>query len=503
VTTRREPTAAGLEPTSESEGHPALALVVISCAQLMVILDATIVNVALPTIRRSLHFSPANLEWLITAYALTFGGLLLFGGRTGDLYGKRRMFMVGIAIFAGASLLGGLATDQTWLILTRGLQGVGGAIASPTALSLIAINFAEGSERNRAMGVYSAMSGAGGAIGLLLGGILTSYVSWRWIFFVNVPIGLLALLLAPRALRESTPSPGRLDTPGALTATAGMLSLVYGLTHASTHSWTSTGTLTPLIGAAVLLAAFLLLERRAAAPLMPLSIFSSRNRSGAYCIMLVIGLAVFSMFFFLTQYLQNIHHYSAVRAGLAFLPMSAGIMVSAIVTSRVLTRTGVRVPLIIGPLLALGGLIWLTFLTPSSGYPSVIGPLLVLAFGMGLSFVPLTVSAIAGVAPAEAGLASALLNTGQQVGGALGLAVLGTVAISSTRHYLGAHLGGRRAPGPALVNLATTHGYTTAFTVAAALMGCGLLISLLVIRTPAGPSVESGEPEGERLPAVT
>jgi EmrB/QacA subfamily drug resistance transporter len=473
------------ETSSNMERHPGLALVVISCAQLMVILDATIVNVALPTIRRSLHFSAANLEWLITAYALTFGGLLLFGGRTGDLYGKRRMFMIGIAIFAGASLLGGLATDQTWLILTRGLQGVGGAIAAPTALSLIAINFAEGPERNRAMGVYSAMSGAGGALGLLLGGILTSYVSWRWIFFVNVPIGALGLILAPRVLVESTPNPGRLDTPGAVTATAGMLSLVYGLTHASTHSWSSLGTVVPLAGAAALLAAFMVVESRAASPLVPLSIFQSRNRSGAYAMMLVVGIAVFSMFFFLTQYLQNIHGYSAVRAGLAFLPMSAGIMVSAIVTSRLLTRVGIRIPLIVGPAFALTGLIWLTFLTPTSGFGSVIGPLVILSLGMGQTFVPLTVTAISGVSPDEAGLASALLNTGQQVGGALGLAVLGTVAISSARHYASAAVRTAHHPtGQALANAATTHGYTTAFTVASALMGVGLLISLIVIRVP-------------------
>jgi EmrB/QacA subfamily drug resistance transporter len=474
-----------MDRSTAGERHPGLALVVISCAQLMVILDATIVNVALPTIRRSLHFSAANLEWLITAYALTFGGLLLFGGRTGDLYGKRRMFMIGIAVFAGASLLGGLATDQTWLIITRGLQGVGGAIASPTALSLIAINFAEGSERNRAMGVYSAMSGAGGALGLLLGGILTSYVSWRWIFFVNVPIGALGLILAPRVLVESQPNRGRLDTPGAVTATAGMLSLVYGLTNASTHSWSSLGTVVPLVGAVVLLAAFVVIESRTAAPLMPLSIFRSRNRSGAYLLMLVIGLAVFSMFFFLTQYLQNVHGYSAVRTGLAFLPMSAGIMISAIVTSRLLTRVGIRVPLLVGPAFALIGLVWLTFLTPTSGYGSIIGPLLFLAFGMGQTFVPLTVTAISGVSANEAGLASALLNTGQQVGGALGLAVLGTVAISSARHYASAASQAVHHPqGQALVNAATTHGYTIAFTVAAAIMGAGLLISLLVVRVP-------------------
>ena len=466
--------------------HPALALVVISCAQLMVILDATIVNVALPTIKDALHFSPANLEWLITAYALTFGGLLLFGGRTGDLYGKRRMFMIGIGVFAVSSLLGGLATDQTWLILTRGLQGIGGAIASPTALSLIAINFAEGPERNRAMGVYSAMSGAGGAIGLLLGGVLTSYVSWRWIFFVNVPIGLIGLLMAPRVLVESDPGRGRLDTPGALTATGGMLSLVYGLTNASTHSWVAAGTLIPLIVALVLLTAFVLIELRSPEPLMPLSIFRSRNRSGAYLMMMFIGLSVFSMFFFLTQYLQIVHGYSAIRTGLGFLPMSAGIMVAAILTARLLTRVGIRLPLILGPAFALGGLVWLTQLTPTSGYGSVIGPLIILALGMGQCFVPITVAAIAGVEAHEAGLASALVNTGQQIGGALGLAVLGTIAISSARRYAHSAISHHRLAGRDLINAATTHGYTQAFVVAAALMGVTLLISLVVIRTPRG-----------------
>ena len=475
------------EMRSNVHRHPALALVVISCAQLMVILDATIVNVALPTIRTALHFSASNLEWLITAYSLTFGGLLLFGGRTGDLYGKRRVFMFGIALFAGASLLGGLATDQTWLILTRGLQGVGGAIASPTALSLIAINFAEGPERNRAMGIYSAMSGAGGAIGLLLGGLLTSYVSWRWIFFVNVPIGLLGLILAPRVLVESDPGTGRLDTPGAVTVTAGMLSLVYGLTHASTHSWGSLGTVVPLLAAAVLLVGFVAIELRSSEPLMPLSIFRSRNRSGAYSMMLFLGMAVFSMFFFLTQYLQNLHGYSAVKTGLGFLPMSAGIMVAAVVTSRVLVRIGIRIPLIVGPVMALGGLVWLTRLTPGSGYLSIIGPLLLLALGMGQCFVPLTVTAISGVASHEAGLASALLNTGQQIGGALGLAVLGTVAISSTRHYINSAVAhAHRAPSHSLIAAGITHGYTAAFTVAAAMMGVALVISLIAIRVPSG-----------------
>jgi EmrB/QacA subfamily drug resistance transporter len=476
-------------PSGHLSRHPGLALVVISCAQLMVILDATIVNVAIPTIHRALHFSSANLEWLITAYSLTFGGLLLFGGRTGDLFGKRRMFMIGIAVFAGASLLGGLATDQTWLIVTRGLQGVGGAIASPTALSLVAINFPEGSERNRAMGVYSAMSGAGGAAGLLLGGILTSYVSWRWIFFVNVPIGAVGLLMAPRVLLESERVPGRLDTPGAVTATGGMLSLVYGLTNASTHSWGAVGTVWPLVAAGLLLTAFIAIELRSSAPLMPMSIFASRNRSGAYGLMLCIGTAVFSMFFFLTQYLQNIHDYSAVRTGVAFLPMSLGIMFAAVFTSRVLTRIGIRIPLITGPIFALAGILWLSQVKVNSGYLDLILPLMLVALGMGQCFVPLTVAAVSNVASEDAGLASALLNTGQQVGGALGLAVLGTVAISSARHYATAHV----SLGAGLVNAAATHGYTRGFLVASGIMAAGLLLSLLVIRVPARAEVSLEE----------
>jgi EmrB/QacA subfamily drug resistance transporter len=468
--------------TNQMKRHPGLALAVIACAQLMVILDATIVNVALPTIHTALHFSASGLEWVVTAYALTFGGLLLFGGRTGDLFGKRRMFMIGIAVFAGSSLLCGLATDQAWLIITRGLQGAGGAIASPTALSLVAINFAEGTERNRAMGVYSAMSAVGGALGLLLGGVFTTYVSWRWIFFVNVPIGALGLIMAPRVLHESEPTPGRLDITGAITATAGMLSLVYGLTNAATHSWGSSGTILPLLAAGVLLASFVAVESRAASPLMPLAIFKARNRSGAYALMLCLGVAVFGMFFFLTQYLQNVKGYSAVRTGLGFLPMSIGIMVAALTTARFVGRIGIRLPLTTGPLMALGGMIWLTQLTPSTPFVEVIGPLVILALGMGQCFVPLTLTAVGGVAPSEAGLASALLNTGQQVGGALGLAVLGTVAISSARSYAHAHA--HTLAGRTLINAATVHGYTTAFTVAAGIVGFALIVSLIVLRAP-------------------
>jgi EmrB/QacA subfamily drug resistance transporter len=477
----RDATAA--QSKAKAGQHLGLALVVIASAQLMLILDATIVNVALPTIHQSLHFSTANLEWLITAYSLTFGGLLLFGGRTGDLFGKRRMFMTGIAIFAVASLLGGFATGEVWLIFTRGLQGVGAAIASPTALSLIAITFAEGPARNRAMGVYAAMSGAGGAVGLLLGGVLTTYASWRWVFFVNVPIAALVLFLAPRALPESDTKSGGLDLPGAVTVTAGMVSLVYGLSHAANHPWASAGTIVPLVVAVVLLTSFVFIETRTPMPLMPLRIFANRNRSGAYAIMLCVGTAVFAMFFFLTQFLQNILGYSPIKTGVAFLPMVVGIVTGAQVVSRLVARIGIRPPLLLGPLCAAAGLAWLSRLTPTSSYPDVLGPIVCIGLGMGLAFVPLTLTAVRGVRNEDTGLASALLNTAQQVGGALGLAVLATVAINATRNKATSlAVAGRGHLTRADVQAAATHGYTTAFLVGAAIALVAFVISLTVIR---------------------
>ena len=466
---------------SNTEGkHLGLALLVISAAQLMIVLDATVVNVAIPTIHHALHFSLTNLEWLITAYSLTFGGLLLFGGRTGDLYGKRKMFMVGVGLFALASLAGGLAQNDVWLIITRGLQGVGGAIAAPTALSLIATNFPEGAERNRAMGVYAAMSGGGGALGLLLGGILTSYVSWRWIFFINVPIAALILFLAPRALNESETTSGHLDVPGAVTVTGGMLALVYGLSNASSHSWTSTSTIGFLAAAVVLLVAFGFIERRSREPLMPLSIFKNRNRAGTYGMMLCIGIALFSMFYFLTQFLQNVQGWSAVKTGVGFLPMTLGIIVAAILTSRFIGRVGIRVPLIAGPAAAVLGMLWISRITPTSHYLSVVGPLVLIALGMGFAFVPLTLTAVSRVTPDEAGLASALLNTMQQVGGALGLAVLATIAIDATKSKLTS----LHSTTSMAQKIATTHGYTTAFLVSAGIVFIALLISIIVIRVP-------------------
>lgn len=473
--------------------HLGLALAVISGAQLMLVLDTTIVNVALPTIQRGLHFSTANLKWLITAYAVTFGGLLLFGGRTGDLYGKRRMFMIGIVIFAAASLLGGLATNEAWLIVTRGLQGVGAAIAAPTALSLIATNFPQGEARNRAFGVYAAMSGGGGAVGLLLGGILTEWASWRWIFFVNVPIVAMILILAPRALNESSTVTGHLDVSGAVTATAGMMSLVYGLSNTAIHGWTSPMTLGPIAVAAVLLLAFVLIEARTAKPLMPLRIFANRNRSGAYLMMLCAVACVFSMLFFLTQFMQNVLGWSPVETGVGFVPFTAALVLAAGVTSRVLSRASVRIPLLVGPSAVCIGLTWMSRLTVGSDYLDIFFPLVIMGLGMGMRFVSLTLTAVRDVAPSETGPASALLNTGQQLGGALGLSVLATVAIDATTNKIRSLSANGHEYGAKSTHLiATATGYTTALEVAAGIALAGLIISIAVIRVPR--ALASSEP---------
>jgi EmrB/QacA subfamily drug resistance transporter len=466
-------------PGASRRGGTGLALAVIAIAQLMVVLDISIVNVALPSIQRSLHFSPTSLEWVVNAYALAFGGLLLLGGRLGDHFGRRRMFIAGIALLMVASLLGGLATGQAWLITARAAQGVGGAIVSPTALALIASTFGEGGERNRAMGVYAAMSGAGGAIGNLLGGVFTD-INWRWVLFVNVPIGLFVVLLAPRTLPESRTHGTSLDLPGGLTATAGMTSLVYGLVHAATHPWGSAGTAVPLAAGAALLVAFVGVEARARNPLMPLRIFASRNRSGAYAIMFAIGSALFAMFYFLTLYMQSVTGYSPLRTGLAFLPFAVAVMVLAGVSGQVVAKLGPRALLFAGTLACAGGLAWLTQLSANAGYASsLLGPLLLVGAGIGMCFVPLTLAVLADVGDDLAGVSSALLNSGQQVGGALGLAVLGTVAATVTRNRMTAPAGAHA------IGAAYTHGYAVAFAVATGVLLAAALITPVVIRVTA------------------
>jgi EmrB/QacA subfamily drug resistance transporter len=488
-------TAPVMRESAPKRAHHGLALAVITTTQLMVVLDISVVNVALPSIQRALHFSPINLEWIINGYTLAFGGLLLLGGRLGDLFGRRRMFIFGTALFTVASLAGGLATDQGWLIAARVVQGLGGAIASPTALSLIASTFEEGPERNRAMGVYAAMSGAGGAIGGILGGVLTSELGWRWVLFVNLPIGLVVTLLAPRVLPETVTHRGRLDLPGALSATAGVSLLVYGLIHAANHSWSSSGTVIPIVIAVVLLVGFVLLETRTDHALMPLRVFTNRGRAGAYLVALMVGGALFAMFFFLTLFMQNILGFSALRTGLSFTPFAVGLIIASAIAAQLVGKIGVRIPLAIGLLMAVGGLIWLSLIGPESTYwADLFGPMILIAPGMGFSFVPLTLAAVNSIDVHDSGIASAVLNTAQQVGGSLGLAVLGTIAAMTTNNRLASHFGSH---APALtgglpstlspsvqhvVDTAITSGYVYGFRIGAAALFVGFLFAVGVVR---------------------
>jgi len=485
------------QAAGDGHGHPrhlGIALAIITGAQLMVVLDASIVNIALPFVQRDLGFSQANLSWVINAYTLAFGGLLLLGGRAGDLLGRRRVFMAGVLLFAFASLLGGLAQSESWLLSARVLQGVGAAIASPTALSLITTTFPAGAPRNRAFAVYAAMSGAGAAIGLILGGALTE-LSWRWTFYINVPIGIAVALLAPRFLVESSRSRGRFDLPGAITATGGLVSVVYGLTHAATTSWSDSTTVTTLVLGAVLLAAFLVIESRSSHALMPFRVLANRTRGTSYLVMLSIGTSIFAMFYFLSLYIQTVLGYSSMRAGVAFLPFSVGIIVAAQIASALVSRVDPRWIAGTGALLAGGGVFWLTQVTVDSSYLSgLLGPILVISSGMGLAFVPLTLTAVAGVDKADSGVASAVLNTMQQVGGALGLATLSTVATSASRDKaaeLAATLQAKVAAGasPEQLNAlkasirpeAFTHGATAAFLVASLIMLGGALVTYLLL----------------------
>jgi len=469
-----------------------LALVVIALAQLMVVLDVAIVNVALPSIQRELHFAATDLEWVVNAYAIAFGGLLLLGGRTGDLFGRRRMFIIGALMFTAGSLAGGLATSSAFLIAARAAQGVGAAVLAPTALSLLAATFPQGAERNRALGVYSAVSAGGGAVGLLLGGIITNYLSWRWIMFVNVPIGLLLAFAAPRVLIRGEGKPGRLDLPGAVTVTAGVSLLVYGLARVATHDWSDSVTRADLVIAIALLATFVALEVRGRHPLMPLRIFANRNRSGAYGLSLAIGAALSGMLFLLTLFLQNVLNFTPLQAGFAFLPTALGIVVGAGLTSRLIGRLGPRVPMTTGALLAAIGMFWLSAVTAHASYvPDILGPLVVLAVGLGMAFVSTGIIAISGIQSNESGLASALLNVGRQLGGSLGIAIMGTIATTVTRNQL--------ATTPfthAAVNRALTAGFSSAFAIAGLIALAGFVIALVAVRhrqapAAAAPSIEA------------
>ncbi|GAB3998307.1 MFS transporter [Nocardioides marmoraquaticus] len=551
MTDVREPAAPADEPetTTDSGTHGTTrlgwALVLISVAQLMVVLDATIANIALPYIQSDLGISQANLQWVVTGYALAFGGLLLLGGRLGDLYGRRRVFMVGVAIFAVASGIGGLAANEAMLLGSRGLQGLGAALASPAALALITTNFPAGPQRNRAFSVYAAMSGAGAAVGLILGGWLTgltpdllgtSVDGWRLTFLINVPIGIVAALAAPRVLAESESHPGQLDVPGALSGTAGLVAIVFGLSRAGepTHGWGDTGTVTALVVGVLLLAAFVVVERRVAHPLLPFRILLSRTRATAFVTMMIVPAAMFAMFYFLSQFVQNVMGYSPLHTGVAFLPFSVGIVIAATVSSKLVATVDPR--WIAGTGTAMAGLALLGFsrLSVDDSASSILGAvgraqvhlgtdvsywteifpfIALMSLGMGATFVPMTLAAVHGVGARDSGIGSGVLNTMQQVGGALGLAALSTVAvhfstdratqIGTSLQQAAAGAGGgepsegvREAVAGLLYQGAFTDGATHAFLAGAFMIWTASLLVWVFLGVKHEELATDGAPEG-------
>jgi EmrB/QacA subfamily drug resistance transporter len=462
--------------------NPWLVLVIVGLAQFMVVLDATIVNVALPSIQRSLHFSTSNLQWIVNAYTLTFGGFLMLGGRAADLFGRRRMFLLGILLFTGASLLNGLAGSPAVLVAGRALQGLGGALVSPAALTVLTTTFAEGRDRTAALGVWSAVAVGGGAVGLLLGGVLTSLVSWQWVFFVNLPVGVIAILLALRFVPESRVSnpQGGVDIAGAVSVTAGLMVVVYTLVNAQTAGWLSVTTLGLGLVAAALLTTFVVLQNRLRHPLIRLGILRMRSLTGSNLAMLLVAAGMFGMFFFASIYVQEVLGYSALRAGLAFLPVTAGIIVGAGLSQQLIRRVGVRAVGITGMSIAALGLVLLSRIPVAGTYLGDLLPgLLTMSVGLGLTFVPITLIATTNVDEDDAGVASGLLNTSQQIGGALGLAVLSTLAANTTSRSLSALT---RAPSAVARAAALVDGFRLAFLVAAFLMVGGAILLAATVR---------------------
>jgi EmrB/QacA subfamily drug resistance transporter len=462
------------------------ALALIVTAQFMVILDVAIVNVALPSIKADLHFSEENLQWVISAYAILFGGTLLLGGRLADLLGRRRLFISGLALFALSSLLCGLAWSEGSLIAFRAIQGLGGALLAPAALSLLMTTFAEGRERNLALGIYAAASGSGAAAGVLLGGLLTSYLNWSWIFFVNVPVGLAAIALAPALLQESRAGLAQrhFDLPGAASVTAGLMLLVYATTRAATHGWGASSTLGLFAAAAALIAAFVVIELRSRSPLLPLRIFRLRTLTGANIAMAIVGAVAFSQFFLLTLYLQDVLSYSAVQSGVAFSAFALTVVVTSNVAQRVVGRFGVRPTLTAGLLISAAGMAWLTRLPVDGHYFWDLFPAFVLGgAGMGFSFVPVTIASLMGVARSDAGVASGLINTSRQIGGAIGIAAVSAIATTSTSNYASAH-GVSVSSG-----IAFDHGLRVGLYVLLGLLIAGAIVAVSVVRsTPPAPA---------------
>jgi EmrB/QacA subfamily drug resistance transporter len=482
---------------SQPSARLGIAIAVIAGAQLMVALDVTIVNIALPHIQAALHFSRASLAWVIDSYTLVFGGLMLLGGRAADFLGRKRMFITGLALFSVASLAGGLANSAGLLIAARAAQGVGGAIASPTALSLVTTVFPEGKSRNRALAAYAGATGGGGVLGLIAGGLLTDLLSWRWVLFVNVIIGGLLVAAAPRAIPDTPRQAGRPSVLSAVLSVLGVGALVYGFLHAASDSWRSPVTIGAFVVAACGIAAFALLQARSSRPLLPLRLFRNRNRVGSHLMGMAIGAAMFSMFYFLTQFVQEILGYSPIKAGLAFLPLMVLLGGTAQIGGRIIGRTGPKPLLIFGATGVLAALVWLSRISEHSTYVGRVLPaLLILGVGVGAFFVPLAGTAVAGVTHHDAGIASAAYNMFFQIGGAIGLAALTTVASTAIRHDLPGRVAGhgtgaaghQAAATPQLQVLthALAHGWGTAFTAGAGFAVAALLVALAVIRVRAG-----------------
>jgi EmrB/QacA subfamily drug resistance transporter len=455
-----------------------VALILLTVAQLVVVLDASIVNVALPSIGKGLHFSDKELPWVVNAYVIAFGGFLLLGGRAADLLGRRRVFMAGLAAVAVASLAAGFAATRGELIAARAAQGLGAAFVSPSALSIVTTLFTDDAERNKALGVWGAVTGVAGALGVLLGGVLTSGLSWKWVLWVNVPVTLIALALTPGLVPESrSESQARhFDAAGAVTITAGLSVLAYALLDASTAGWGSTKTVSLLALAVALIAAFVVIESRSRAPLVPLRIFRMRTLTGANVVGLLLGASLFAMFFFLTLYMQQVLHYSAIHAGLSYLPLALTIIVAAGLAGPLVTRFGFKPILAAGMAITTGGLLWFSHIAVHGSFlTDILGASLLVASGLGLGFVTSTIAAVAGVKPNEQGLASGLINTSQQVGGAIGLAILATIATTRTNHVL--------ATGTSSLPHALTAGFQAAFLVGAIIAALGVLATLVLVRT--------------------